>query len=60
MKMDTTLIEMDYEDYVGDGMSHNQAIGKIAREWDMSHEEVDNIIRPFFGFLIKKELENSR
>ena len=41
MKMDTTLIEMDYEDYVGDGMSHNQAIGKIAREWDMSHEEVD-------------------
>ena len=38
---------MDYEDYVGDGMSHNQAIGKIAREWDMSHEEVDNIIRPF-------------
>ena len=47
MKMDTTLIEMDYEDYISDGMSHNQAIGKIAKEWDMSHEEVDNIIRPF-------------
>ena len=47
MKMDTTLIEMDYEDYTSDGMTHNQAIGMIAIEWVMTHEEVNNIIQPF-------------
>ena len=47
MKMNTTLIEMDYENYINDGHSHNRAIGMIAKEWGMSHEEVQNIIQPF-------------
>ena len=38
---------MDYEDYTSDGMTHNQAIGMIAKEWGMTHEEVNNIIQPF-------------
>ena len=28
-------------------MTHNQAIGAIAKEWGMTHEEVNNIIQPF-------------
>ena len=47
MKMNTMLIEMEYEDNIDDGMSHNDSIKSIAREWGMSHEEVNNIIQPF-------------
>ncbi len=47
MKMNTMLIEMDYENNIDDGMSHNASIKSIAREWGMSQEEVNNIIQPF-------------
>ena len=47
MKMNTTLIEMDYENYIGDGHSHNRAIGMIAHDWGMTIEEVQNIVNPF-------------
>tara|TARA_R100000231_G_scaffold135038_1_gene109149 strand:- start:520 stop:714 length:195 start_codon:yes stop_codon:yes gene_type:complete len=47
MKMNNMIIEMDYENYIDDGLSHNQAIHKIAKEWEMSQEEVSNIIQPF-------------
>lgn len=47
MKMNTMVIEMEYEDNIDDGMSHNDSIKSIAREWGMSQEEVSNIIQPF-------------
>ncbi len=47
MKLDTTMIEMEYDDLTGEGLSHNKAIGKIAKEWGMTQEEVHNIINPY-------------
>ena len=47
MKMNTTMIEMEYEDYTLEGDTHNQAINKIAKDWGMTQEEVSNIIQPF-------------
>tara|TARA_R100001510_G_scaffold22399_1_gene19614 strand:- start:482 stop:676 length:195 start_codon:yes stop_codon:yes gene_type:complete len=47
MKMNNMIIEMDYENHIDDGLSHNQAIHKIAKEWEMSQEEINNIIQPF-------------
>ena len=46
MKINTTMIEIDYENYIDDGLPHNKAISKIAKEWGMSQEEVSNIINP--------------
>ena len=42
MKMNTTMIEMDYENHINEELTHNQAIGRIAREWGMTPEEVQN------------------
>jgi len=47
MKFDTTMIEMDYEDHINLEMTHNQAIGVIAKQWGMTTEEVYNIINPY-------------
>ena len=47
MKMNTTMIEMDYENHINEELTHNQAIGRIARDWGMTPEEVQNIINPF-------------
>tara|TARA_R100000231_G_C5236734_1_gene138418 strand:+ start:254 stop:448 length:195 start_codon:yes stop_codon:yes gene_type:complete len=53
MKLDTTIIEMEYEDLIDDGLTHNKAINSIAKDWVMSQEEVLNIINPYL-----KRLEN--
>ena len=44
MKMNNMIIEMDYENHIDDGLSHNQAIHKIAKEWEMSQEEINNLL----------------
>ena len=47
MKMNTTMIEMEYEEYILDGDSHNKAVSTVAKDWGMTYEEVNNIIQPF-------------
>lgn len=47
MKLDTTMIEMDYDELTIEGATHNKAIGIIAKEWGMTQEEVHNIINPY-------------
>ena len=47
MKLNTMILEMDYENHIDDGLSHNKAISTIAKEWGMTQEEVNNIIQPF-------------
>ena len=37
-------IEMDYDNLVLDGIEKQVAIRKIAKEWLMTHEEVNDII----------------
>ena len=37
-------IEMDYDNLVLDGVEKQVAIRKIAKEWLMTHEEVNDII----------------
>ena len=46
MKLNNTLIEMDYEDNIDAGYKHLDSISKVAKEWGMSQEEVANIIKP--------------
>ncbi len=47
MKINTTFIETEYEELMGLGYSHTEAINSVAREWYMTAEEVSNIIMPF-------------
>ena len=49
MKINTTLIEMDYEDFIEDGFTHSESIRMIAKEWGMTTEEVNNVIQPFLA-----------
>tara|TARA_B100000963_G_C22105604_1_gene442563 strand:- start:238 stop:441 length:204 start_codon:yes stop_codon:yes gene_type:complete len=46
-------IEMDFEEHLDNGLTEQQAVGIIARDWEMSHEEVRNIINA-----IKSELND--
>ena len=46
-------IEMDLEEHLDNGLTEQQAVGIIARDWEMSHEEVRNIINA-----IKSELND--
>jgi len=49
MKINTTLIEMDYEDNINDGFTHAESIKNVAKEWGMTGEEVHNVIVPFLA-----------
>ena len=49
MKLNTTLIEMDYEDYIEDGFTHSESIRMVAKEWGMTPEEVNNVVQPFLA-----------
>ena len=49
MKINTTLIEMDYEDFIEDGFTHSESIRMVAKEWGMTTEEVNNVIQPFLA-----------
>ena len=49
MKLNTTLIEMDYEDYIDDGFTHSESIRLVAKEWGMTPEEVNNVVQPFLA-----------
>ena len=51
MKLNNTLIEMDYEDNIDAGYKHLDSISKVAKEWGMSQEEVANVIKPFLAKL---------
>ena len=46
-------IEMDFEEHMDNGLTEQEAVGRICRDWDMSHEEVRNIINA-----IKHELQD--
>ena len=37
-------VEMDYDNLMLDGVEKNEAIRKIAKEWYMSQEEVNDIV----------------
>ena len=37
-------IEMDYDNYMLDGVEKNEAIRRIAKDWHMSQEEVNDIV----------------
>lgn len=37
-------IEMDYDNHILDGVEKNEAIRRIAKEWYMSQEEVNDIV----------------
>ena len=47
MKLDTTILEMEYDNLIDEGLSHDKAIGRMAKEWLMTQEEVRNIINPY-------------
>ena len=49
MKLNTTLMEMDYEDYIDDGYTHSEGIRLVAKDWGMTSEEVNNVIQPFLA-----------
>ena len=49
MKINTTLIEMDYEDCIEDGFTHSESIRMVAKEWGMTPEEVNNVVQPFLA-----------
>lgn len=40
-------IELDFEDMIAAGFSRGQAIRKIAKNWQMSIQEVSDIINVF-------------
>ena len=40
-------IELDFEDMIADGFSRGEAIRKIAKNWQMSIQEVSDIINVF-------------
>ncbi len=46
-------IEMDFEEHMDNGLTEQEAVGKICRDWSMSQEEVRNIINA-----IKHELQD--
>ena len=35
---------MDYDNYMLDGVEKNEAIRRIAKDWHMSQEEVNDIV----------------
>ena len=37
-------VEMDYDNYMLDGVERNEAIRRIAKDWYMSQEEVNDIV----------------
>ena len=37
-------VEMDYDNYMLDGVEKNEAIRRIAKDWHMSQEEVNDIV----------------
>ena len=37
-------VEMDYDNYMLDGVDKNEAIRRIAKDWHMSQEEVNDIV----------------
>ena len=43
MKINTTLIEMDYEDNINDGFTHGESLKNVAKDWGMTVEEVNNV-----------------
>ena len=40
-------IELDFEDMIADGFTRGEAIRKIAKNWQMSIQEVSDIINVF-------------
>lgn len=40
-------IELDFEDMIADGFTRGEAIRKIAKNWQMSIQEVSDIITVF-------------
>ena len=49
MKINTTLIEMDYEDNINDGFTHGESLKNVAKDWCKTVEEVNNAIVPFLA-----------
>ena len=49
MKINTTLIEMDYEDNINDGFTHGESLKNVAKDWGMTVEDVNNVIVPFLA-----------
>jgi len=37
-------VEMDYDNYMLDGVEKTEAIRRIAKDWHMSQEEVNDIV----------------